>query len=151
MLDNEILSVRLDELPYLSHSWKNHKYIKKIGDRYFYTIKELQAYYNSRKAKALGKASVAIARLGANAGVKAYSQSWDPEASLFSQKVNEKISKACLWVSKKLGKAAAKAAEKVIKANADITKRQVDSFISEKFGAVDDIRDDIKQWVSKYI
>lgn len=28
-----------------------HKYIEKIGDRYFYTMKDLQAYLNKRKSK----------------------------------------------------------------------------------------------------
>ena len=32
----------------LGSSWKNHKYIKKIGNRYFYTMDELRNYTNNR-------------------------------------------------------------------------------------------------------
>lgn len=32
----------------LGSSWKNHKYIKKIGNRYFYTTDELRNYTNNR-------------------------------------------------------------------------------------------------------
>lgn len=32
----------------LGNSWKNHKYIKKIGNRYFYTTDELRNYTNNR-------------------------------------------------------------------------------------------------------
>lgn len=32
----------------LGNSWKNHKYIKKIGNRYFYTMDELRNYTNNR-------------------------------------------------------------------------------------------------------
>lgn len=37
----------------LGDSWKNHKYIKKIGNRYFYTMDELRNYnQNVRNGKA---------------------------------------------------------------------------------------------------
>ena len=32
----------------LGDSWRNHKYIKKIGNRYFYTMDELRNYTNNR-------------------------------------------------------------------------------------------------------
>lgn len=148
---DRIITTRLDELPYLSHEWKFHKYIKKIGDRYFYTVKQLQAYYNGRKAEALGEAAKAVGRVGVNEGIKAYTQSWDPDSSLVTQKFHEKVSKACLWVSKKLGKAAANAAIKVIEANAAISKREVDRYIEDKYGDSKDIRGSILRFLNKYI
>ena len=35
----------------LGSSWKNHKYIKKIGNRYFYTMDELRNYKTNNRAK----------------------------------------------------------------------------------------------------
>ena len=35
----------------LGNSWKNHKYIKKIGNRYFYTMDELRNYKTNNRAQ----------------------------------------------------------------------------------------------------
>lgn len=129
---------------------RKHKYIEKIGDRYFYTMKELQAYYNGKKAAALTKMSSKVAKIGANAAVKAYRQSWDEDSSVLSQRFNEKLYKACFQVSKILGKSAAKSAAKVIEANAAIRKRQVDRYIEEKYDNTEDVRYKILKSLNRF-
>ena len=47
----------------LGSSWKNHKYIKKIGNRYFYTMDELRNYTNNRtKTKETSSIQPRVAR-----------------------------------------------------------------------------------------
>lgn len=43
----------------LGSSWKNHKYIKKIGNRYFYTTDELRNYTNNRSQPRVARESTA--------------------------------------------------------------------------------------------
>lgn len=43
----------------LGSSWKNHKYIKKIGNRYFYTMDELRNYTNNRSQPRVARESTA--------------------------------------------------------------------------------------------
>lgn len=62
---NHIITVDQDGNAVLMHSAftrglrrmerKAHKYLEKIGNRYFYTRKELEAYYNRAKGKAAAK------------------------------------------------------------------------------------------------
>ena len=42
----------------LGSSWKNHKYIKKIGNRYFYTMDELRNYKTNNRAKTKEASSI---------------------------------------------------------------------------------------------
>ena len=42
----------------LGSSWKNHKYIKKIGNRYFYTMDELRNYKTNNRAKTKETSSI---------------------------------------------------------------------------------------------
>lgn len=47
----------------LGDSWRNHKYIKKIGNRYFYTMDELRNYTNNRaKTKETSSIQPRVAR-----------------------------------------------------------------------------------------
>ena len=39
-------------------SWRNHKYIKKIGNRYFYTMDELRNYKTNNRAKTKETSSI---------------------------------------------------------------------------------------------
>lgn len=94
---------------YLCHGidWKNHKYIKKIGEgklaRYFYTSEELKAYLNavSRRmqqtgetAKAAGAKVAATMQIGANSaksGTSGMSVKVSDTAKAVAQKVQEKV------------------------------------------------------------
>ena len=42
----------------LGDSWRNHKYIKKIGNRYFYTMDELRNYKTNNRAKTKETSSI---------------------------------------------------------------------------------------------
>lgn len=42
----------------LGNSWKNHKYIKKIGNRYFYTMDELRNYKTNNRANTKETSSI---------------------------------------------------------------------------------------------
>ena len=42
----------------LGSSWRNHKYIKKIGNRYFYTMDELRNYKTNNRAKTKETSSI---------------------------------------------------------------------------------------------
>lgn len=42
----------------LGSSWRNHKYIKKIGNRYFYTMDELRNYRTNNRAKTKETSSI---------------------------------------------------------------------------------------------
>ena len=114
---------------------KNHKYIQKIGDRYFYTMKELQAYYNSKKANTLKNVSAKAAQTAVNYANKGFANNiWEGETLKTKHYMN--MASIFGWVARQAGTAAAKSAAKVIEANAAISKRQVQRELEEKHGNV---------------
>ena len=48
-MNDYIIAVDRDGQPYIAHAWKDHKYIAKIKDRYFYTQEQLRAFQQGAK------------------------------------------------------------------------------------------------------
>ena len=92
------------------NSWKNHKYVKKIGNRYFYSLDELRNYnQNVRKGKA-GTTSKAYVAKKRQVGTIGSTGVFKKKQSI-GEAFNSGIKSAGKWISDATGETERKRAE----------------------------------------
>lgn len=119
----------------LGSSWKNHKYIKKIGNRYFYTMDELRNYTNNRaKTKETSSIQPRVTREFKT------KQSIGDTITSGVKKAGEKISDVTGLTAKKRAEAAELLSDALAK-KAAYSKKVLDSAIDRKYKAERNVRE----------
>ena len=133
----------------LGSSWKNHKYIKKIGNRYFYTMDELRNYTNNRaKTKETSSIQPRVTRefktkqsIYPNTSRKfKTNQSISDTITSGVKKAGEKISDVTGLTAKKRAEAAEQLSDALAK-KAAYSKKELDAAIDRKYKSKRTVRE----------
>lgn len=133
----------------LGSSWKNHKYIKKIGNRYFYTMDELRNYTNNRaKTKETSSIQPRVTRefktkqsIYPDTSRKfKTNQSISDTITSGIKKAGEKISDVTGLTTKKRAEAAEQLSDALAK-KAAYSKKELDAAIDRKYKSKRTVRE----------
>ena len=140
----------------LGDSWRNHKYIKKIGNRYFYTMDELRNYKTNNRAKTKETSSIqprtareSIVRkttgrtpIGTVRSTGAFKTNQSISDTITSgiKKAGEKISDVTGLTTKKRAEAAEQLSDALAK-KAAYSKKELDAAIDRKYKSKRTVRE----------
>ena len=132
----------------LGSSWKNHKYIKKIGNRYFYTMDELRNYKtNNRAQPRVARESIVRKTTGRtpngtvrSTGAFKTKQSISDTITSGVKKAGKKISDVTGLTEKKRAEAAEQLSDALAK-KAAYSKKELDAAIDRKYKSKRTVRD----------
>ena len=131
-------------------TWKNHKYIKKIGNRYFYTMDELRNYKTNNRAKTKETSSIQP-RVTREFKTKRSiypsifrdfktNQSIGDTITSGIKKAGEKISDVTGLTAKKRAEAAEQRSD-ILAEKAARSKKELDAAIDRKYGSKRTVRE----------
>lgn len=130
-------------------TWKNHKYIKKIGNRYFYTMDELRNYTNNRaKTKETSSIQPRVTReFGMKRSIYPSNfrefktkQSIGDAITSGVKKAGEKISDVTGLTAKKRAEAAEQRSD-ILAEKAARSKKELDAAVDRKYGSKRTVRE----------